>query len=100
MDLTNFWAVIDEQIKQLRGARTAADVLRILATKDNPYGDPSISSSPAFFAGSGGDKTVLDALFTAGWNLTWSEASYYYTMTAPDGTSITYIEGDIREGER
>jgi len=92
---STFWAVIDQQIDQLHEARSAGDVLRILATEGNPYGDPAISSAPAFFAGSGGDKTVTAALTEAGWRVTWAEASYYYTMTAPDGSAITYIEGDI-----
>lgn len=53
----------------------------------------------AFFAGSGGDGTVMEALTDAGWRVTWAEASYYYVMTAPDGSSITYIEGDIERGD-
>ncbi len=95
MSTANFWQVIDRQIAELRQARSAADVLRILATADNPYGDPHISSAPAFFAGSGGDETVMDALLTAGWRVTWEKASYWYAMTAPDGSAITYTEGDI-----
>lgn len=100
MDSGTFWAVIDQQIDQLRQARSADDVVHILATKDNPYGDPQISSAPAFFAGSGGDKSVLGALSAAGWSVVWAEASYYYAMEAPDGSSITYIEGDIYPGAR
>jgi hypothetical protein len=95
MTSTGFWNVIDTQLAGLRQARTAGDVLRILATADNPYGDPSVSSAPAFFAGSGGDETVMDALQAAGWRVTWAEASYHYAMTAPDGSAITYVEGDI-----
>ena len=53
--IEGFWQVISQQIAQLREARTADDVLRILATEDNPYGDPHISGAPAFFAGSGGE---------------------------------------------
>ncbi|MER5889687.1 hypothetical protein ABT160_38170 [Streptomyces sp. NPDC001941] len=53
-----------------------------------------------FFAGSGGDETVAAALRTAGWEEIWAESSIYYTMRAPDGSMITYIEGDIRRGDR
>ena len=95
MTTANFWDTISRQLVELRQARTASDVLRVLATADNPYGDPHISSAPAFFAGSGGDETVQGALSAAGWARTWAEASYYYTMTAPDGTAIKYIEGDV-----
>lgn len=94
-----FWAAIDAQLADLRQARTAADVLRILAPDNDPYhtvlGAEPHRAAPGFFAGSGGDGTVQNALAAAGWRLTWAEASYYYTMTAPDGTVITYIEGDI-----
>lgn len=100
MDTKTFWQAIDGQLAELRQARTAGDVLRILATEGNPYGDPHISSAPAFFAGSGGDETVMDALREAGWRVTWAEAAYYYTMTALDGTAITYIEGDVYPGTK
>lgn len=100
MDLTSFWAEVDAQLTELKTAATAADVLRICATDKNPYGDPHISSSPAFFAGGGGDDSVMDALREAGWVVTWAEADYHYTMKAPDGTYITYVEGDIYEGAR
>ena len=98
MSLDPFWQVIEDQLTELRTARTADDVLRILATEGNPYGDPHISSSPAFFAGSGGDGSVMEALTTAGWVVTWAQASYYYEITAPGGSSVTYCEGDIYPG--
>ncbi|MFD7956060.1 hypothetical protein ACFV4X_21505 [Streptomyces ardesiacus] len=89
--LDTFWAVIATQLQELRTAKTADDVLRIL---------PSDGDAPAFFTGSGGDETVSDALRTAGWELVWAESSVYYTMRAPDGSMITYIEGDIFPGDR
>ena len=93
-NLSDFWAIIGQQITELKSARTADDVLRILATKDSPFG-PDITNAPAFFAGSGGDQTVMAALTNAGWFVTWAEASYFYRMCAPDGSLIEYIEGDI-----
>ncbi|MFE1783852.1 hypothetical protein ACFW9F_15000 [Streptomyces sp. NPDC059506] len=87
-----FWAAIAEQLQELRTAKTADDVLRTLATDHGP--------DRGFFAGSGGDETVSHALHTAGWELVWAESSLYYTMRAPDGSMITYIEGDIHRGDR
>ncbi|WP_030895449.1 hypothetical protein [Streptomyces sp. NRRL F-5053] len=87
-----FWAAIEEQIRELRSAQTADDVLRIL---DNGQGPDR-----GFFGGSGGDESVADALYAAGWELAWAESSIYYTMRAPDGSMITYIEGDIQRGDR
>ncbi|MFD6470523.1 hypothetical protein [Streptomyces goshikiensis] len=87
-----FWAVIAEQLQELRTAKTAGDVLHILASDS--------TTAPGFFAGSGGDDTVSGALLTAGWEQVWAESSLYYTMRAPDGSMITYIEGDIFPGDR
>ncbi|MGW6202144.1 hypothetical protein ACWF9B_00595 [Streptomyces sp. NPDC055089] len=87
-----FWEVIAEQLEELRSAKNAADVLRVLASGNNP--------TRGFFAGSGGDDTVEDALHTAGWMVVWAESSLYYTMRAPDGSLITYVEGDILTGDR
>jgi hypothetical protein len=93
-----FWWVIDIQLAECRGARSADEVLRILATAGNPYGDPSITGAPAFFAGSGGDDSLMAALEVAGWTLIWAKAHYHYAMRAPDGSAITYVEGDIFDG--
>jgi hypothetical protein len=101
MSLDPFWQVISQQLTELAAAGSAADVLRILATARNPYAllhGRSVTSAPGFFAGSGGDGTVQGALAAAGWRVTWWKASYYYTMTAPDGSSVTYCEGDIYPG--
>ena len=98
MSNDTFWATIDAQLQEASTAGTADDVLRIFATARNPYGDPHISGAPGFFAGSGGDATLRGALSEAGWRLAWSKASYHYAMTAPDGSSITYVEGDLYPG--
>lgn len=85
-----FWTMIDAQIEELRVAKSATDVLRILAVRDH--------TSPAFFEGSGGDRSVYGALSEAGWDTVWYEANYHWAMVAPDGSSITYVEGDIFPG--
>lgn len=94
----SFWDAIDAQIEQLKSAKTADDVMEILSQDKNPYG-PGVSAAPAFFAGGGGDKTVQGALMNAGWHITWAEASYHYVMEAPDGSKITYVEGDVYKGD-
>ncbi len=93
--LDEFWKVIDAQIEQLKTAKTADEVIDILANDKNPYGDPDIGSGDGFFAGSGGDPTVWAALADAGWKTVWFEADYHFAMSAPDGSGITYVEGDI-----
>ncbi len=95
MALDDFWSTIDLQLDHLTAAQDADEVISILATADNPYGDPDISSAPGFFAGSGGDRTVAGALQQAGWTF-HAKASYWWVATAPDGQSaISYTEGDI-----
>lgn len=97
--LDTFWAVIDAQLTELKSAKNADDVLRILANDRNPYG-PGTSGGDGFFAGSGGDTGVDDALTEAGWTYLWSRAGYWWAMRAPDGSAITYVEGDIYRGDR
>src|SRR5690606_16622391 len=95
----NFWAVIEEQLAELQTAATSDDVIRILSQDRNPYGRDS-SSADGFFAGSGGDGSVLDSLEQAGWRVRWFEAHYHWCAEAPNGDRITYVEGDIYRGDR
>ncbi|MEV8372991.1 hypothetical protein AB0P21_09655 [Kribbella sp. NPDC056861] len=94
-----FWNAVEAQLVELETAATADDVLRILSQERNPYG-PGSSSADGFFAGSGGDGSVMGSLEKAGWSVTWSEASYYWVMEAPNGDKIRYVEGDIYRGDR
>jgi hypothetical protein len=101
-----FWETIAEQLKELESAKSADDVIRILSPERNPYlaEDPNWDgmdgAAEGFFAGSGGDGRVDEALDTAGWEYLWSRANYWWAMKAPDGSEITYIEGDIYRGNR
>ncbi|MEV3860696.1 hypothetical protein AB0J38_41105 [Streptomyces sp. NPDC050095] len=88
-----FWKMIEEQLKELESAKSAEDVIRILKSEESSAGD-------AFFAGSGGDETVYGALHKAGWMPVWEPWEGFYVMKAPDGSLITYIEGDIYRGDR
>ncbi|MER5883065.1 hypothetical protein ABT160_04480 [Streptomyces sp. NPDC001941] len=94
-----FWTVVNAQLEELKSARSAEDVVRILSKERNPYGQESIAAD-GFFAGSGGEFTLREALEEAGWKLLWSRAWFWYAMESPDGSVITYIEGDIYIGNR
>jgi hypothetical protein len=95
---TDFWTIIAAQLAELRTAATADDVLRILSSDRNPYGGGA--SGDGFFAGSGGDDTVLDSLEAAGWAPQWFKASYHWAAQAPNGDVVTYVEGDIYRGDQ
>jgi hypothetical protein len=99
LDGKAFWLTIGKQLALARRARTADDVIRIFKTEHNPYGDPKITGAPGFFAGSGGDGSLYDELFEAGWVPVWWEASYYWCLRAPDGSTIKYVEGDLYPNE-
>lgn len=93
MSLDGFWAEIDEQLRLLREAKSAADVIKILGAKP----DLQDGRAQAFFGGGGGDYTPIDPLTEhAGWTVAWYKAYYFYALRAPDGQSfIEYIEGDV-----
>lgn len=101
-----FWAAVRQQLTELRTATTAEDVLRILAPDRNPYRleepnwDGIDGAAQGFFAGSGGDDRVDEALEEAGWEHVWSRSAFWWAMRAPDGSVITYCEGDIYQGDR
>ncbi|NEB42557.1 hypothetical protein [Streptomyces sp. SID14515] len=94
-----FWIAIKEQLQELTAAKGADDVMEILSRERNPYGHDSIAGD-GFFGGSGGEGTVRESLLTAGWGTVWFRAAYWYAMKAPDGSMITYIEGDIYRGDK
>lgn len=97
--LDGFWEAIDSQLAEATKAKSAADVMRIFRTEANPYGDPGITNAKAFFGGSGGDATLYGALMKAGW--TWVKGDdIFWVMKAPNGDLITYVEGDIYEGDQ
>lgn len=101
-----FWQAIRQQLTELRQATSADQVLAILAPERNPYRliapnwDGMDGGAQGFFGGSGGDDSVDDALDDAGWTYLWSRAAYWWAMRAPDGSAITYCEGDIYRGDK
>ncbi|MFI9271926.1 hypothetical protein ACIGXM_14565 [Kitasatospora sp. NPDC052896] len=88
--LDKFWEYVEAQLEELKSAKTADDVIRILASPG--------CTGDAFFGGGGGDETVWDSLYEAGWKRVWAEADYYWCFEAPDGSMITYVEGDVYRG--
>jgi hypothetical protein len=92
--LDDFWEHIDKQLNQIRQAHSAEQVIAIL----NTYGPPS--SGDAFFAGSGGDEQLATVLYAAGWSFKWYEAGYHWCMHAEDGSTLTYVEGDVYRGDQ
>jgi hypothetical protein len=96
--MDEFWTAIDEQISALQAAESATDVIAILNQDvSQTYGE---IAADGFFAGSGGDQSVSAALEAAGWSYLWSVAGYHWAMKAPDGSLITYVEGDVYIGNR
>lgn len=100
----SFWDEIRAQLERVGSeGSTAAAVIGILNSPEYPEvrAESAAAYTPSatrgFFAGSGGDDTLRDALRTAGWRVTWSEASYYYRATAPNGDVLEYCEGDVTD---
>lgn len=88
MNMDSFWAIIDAQLNALRTARSVDDVMSVLSTEGR-------KADAGFFGGSGGDDQVCEVLAEAGWTFLWCEADYHWAMRAPDGSILTYIEGDV-----
>lgn len=90
----DFWEAIDAQLDLLRRKGTTAQVVcQILPAV------PGLSSGDGFFGGSGGDAQVSEVLAENGWTYVWAKAHYHWCMQAPDGSRITYVEGDLYQGD-
>lgn len=89
----SFWEAIDAQLTALKTAKSADDVMSILSTGGR-------QANHGFFGGSGGDGSIAGVLDEAGWSIVWRRADYYWCMQAPDGSYITYIEGDVERGRQ
>lgn len=94
--MDEFWSAIDAQLDRIiRDKPSTVDgVLLVLGRRQDASGQVS-----GFFAGSGGDRSLFGALLAAGWELQWSQASYYYAVRhRASGEWLTYIEGDVLGG--
>lgn len=91
-----FWVNVDAQLDHIEESRpsTAQQVIDVMNLYERP------SSGQAFFAGSGGDRTLLGSLSKAGWFVYKIEAIYYWVAQHPDTKDlVTYIEGDVYIGD-
>lgn len=88
-----FWKHIEDQLAAIAALPKTAGVDDVIELLDPP------SSGDAFFAGSGGDDSLMEALEKAGWHVVWAEAHYFYVMQAPNGDKLTYVEGDVYRGD-
>lgn len=98
-----FWNEIDEQLERIRTEKpdTFAQIRSILYdpkyTEILKYAAPYESTKDTFFAGTGGDESVLTALSDAGWIFEKSGA-YEATMRHPQTKErLYYCEGDLEK---
>ena len=105
-----FWAQIRHQLSRIINGRpsTFDEVRQVLL--DPVYdeityevhrnGERHFDDDAAFFAGSGGDPSLIEALTEAGWVIADAEAEYYLSMRhSSTGETLTYIEGDVERGD-
>lgn len=91
-EASSFRAAIEAQLADARKATSAERVCEIMPTT------PDMSALGASGFCEGGDE--LDAtLQEAGWRRVWAEAPYLWCMRAPDGSKLTYVEGDLYLGD-
>lgn len=103
---STFWGQIRDQLRRIRTDKPDTfDGLRSIlgdpaydriTDEVNRNGDRDLAPDQAFFAGSGGDDTLFDALLDAGWMALTFQAQYHYRAKHPgSGEVIDYIEGDL-----
>lgn len=87
-----FWTAIADVLSEARKARTADEL--IAAVKMGPSQDSGCAD--AFFAGSGGDTGLVEALDRSGWAVKFIEGDHrWWARSFVDGSTIEYIEGDV-----
>lgn len=102
-DGLGFWQQIDKGLDYLEAGEfdTFEDVKRILDVWGDPDGVGTHTADVTFFAGSGGDRQLLDSFDEAGWKTLWCRASYHFAAQHPQtGETLTYVEGDVYRGDR
>lgn len=88
-----FWAAVTRYLNVVRTTADAPALIRL--TRDTFPDEQPSNPSQAFFPGTGGHEQLINALSDAGWSFTYIDGSYHYTATAPNGTTVAYIEGDL-----
>lgn len=87
--MASFREINEAQLAQLATITTAKDVLTLCAPVDGSVGD-------GFWIGDGDE--MMGTLFDAGWTGVDVRASYHWCLKAPDGSMLTYVEGDLYRG--
>ncbi len=86
----DFWDQVDAALAGAQAAKTADELIAALNEQHPP------SSGDAFFAGSGGDNQLINALDRAYWKVHSVEAGYHWqAVSTVDGSHIEYVEGDV-----
>lgn len=88
--MSSYWDVIEAQLARVKEAKSAETVLTVCAH------EPGLSAGNGFWGGDGDD--LLGALYDAGWKSVDVRASYHWCLQAPDGSLLTYVEGDLYRG--
>lgn len=86
----SFWDDVNRALAGAGAAKTADELIAAL----NLWHPPS--SGDAFFAGSGGDDQLIDALDRKYWKPHHIVADYHWRASSTvDGSGIEYVEGDV-----
>lgn len=89
-----FWDEIRRVLDAAAQAKTADELVAVVATGP----DQESGSEDAFFAGSGGEDQLLDALDTSLWSVFDVKAQYWWkARSRRDDSVIEYIEGDVKK---
>lgn len=88
--MSSFREINDAQLAQLATATTVEEVLAICGPV------AGVSVGDGFWIGDGDE--MMGALYDAGWKNVDVRASYHWCLKAPDGSLLTYVEGDLYRG--
>lgn len=90
-----FWDSIAAVLAEAATASTAEEL--ITAVRRGPDQGIGDVGADAFFAGSGGNDQLVEALDdSSSWDIDWIEGDYWWKATAKrDGSVVEYIEGDL-----
>jgi len=101
---STYWGGIKEGLAQIAADKPQTfdevkAILDFLPGSAPMDGEDSMVAGETFFGGSGGDETLDEALYEAGWRYVWSEANYWWAMRSPTSEVLTYVEGDVYRGD-
>lgn len=88
--MSDFRSTVDALLVKLCAAKTVDEVMVICAK------EPEISAGEGFWIADG--DAMLGALYNAGWQCVEYRAVYHWCLRAPDGSLLTYTEGDLDRG--